>query len=88
MNCSRCNSTRILYLSARAKDMHNYKFGTEEVFGSYACDFSCDGDTTELDICMECGQVQGYTWPLQSILFEPGPLCEGCENPEDECTCP
>ncbi len=72
MNCSRCNDTRILYLSARAKDMHCYRFQGVKVDDVYACDFSRDPDTTELEICMTCGQVQGYAWPLKSIMERDG----------------
>ncbi len=78
MKCTRCHSPRILKIRARAKDMHDYEFMGEQLEGSYAVDFSEDGDTTKIDVCMTCGQVQGYAWPLVSVGFE---YCGFCGEP-------
>lgn len=72
MNCPKCNSSRILNIRARAKDMHSYVMvnNQEQWSEGYGAVFSPDSDTTELDICLNCGQVQG-TFPMDPLYFEP-----------------
>jgi len=65
--CQRCKGQRILGIRARAKDQHDYTFLGKEYDGQYAMDFSEDGDTTSLEVCMDCGQTQGQ-FPMESVL--------------------
>ncbi len=66
---SECRSSRILTIRARAKDMHSYSMKEMEAFQMYAMIFSSDGDTTEITLCLECGQVQGE-FPYPETYFE------------------
>lgn len=54
-----CGSHRILTITARAKDMHRYDIHGEEANQCYGAVFSPDGDTTEITLCLHCGQIQG-----------------------------
>ncbi len=69
--CQDCQSDRVLTITARAKDMHTYQLDTEEATHCYAAIFETDRDTTELSICLECGQVQG-DFPHPPMFLEVG----------------
>lgn len=74
MKCQKCNSQRIVKIQARAKDMHEYTMvnGTDEEYtDGYAGIFCSDGDTTDIDICLDCGQVQEQ-FPMPVQYFEDG----------------
>ncbi len=86
MNCQKCNSDRVLEVTAKANDLHYYEFKNETADQTYAIEFCNSGDYTEFKCCMECGQMQGE-FP-RKVFFEYDPPCDGCENPIDECTCP
>lgn len=60
MNCKRCNSKRVLSLMSHASDRHVAELNGKEKIG-YAPEIQgiCGGDDTNLDICLDCGQVQG-----------------------------
>jgi hypothetical protein len=61
MNCQRCDSERILRVCIKNNDCFNAEFmGRNFRFGSYPYVKNIvNGDYTEPDICLECGQVQG-----------------------------
>lgn len=67
--CQRCQSLRVIQISARAKDMHTYKMGEEEYEGYGVGPFG-EGDSTELRICLNCGQVQDE-FPHPPCFLEP-----------------
>jgi hypothetical protein len=71
MNCQRCNSTRVLTINARHKDMLVETFQGQEYQG-YAMSFCGPqgSDHTELEVCLECGQTQG-TFPIQHFSERP-----------------
>ena len=60
MTCQRCNSDRILRISAKCSDLCFSKYKELEKDG-YTPDlpFTEYGDYLSPTICMECGQVQG-----------------------------
>ncbi len=66
-----CNSDRILTIGARAKDMHYYDILGESCDQNYGAVFSSDGDTTEITLCLQCGQVQ-HEFPHPLMFMEPG----------------
>ncbi len=53
-----CGSYRILTIGARAKDMHWYEIHGDTADECYGAIFSPDGDTTEITLCLHCGQIQ------------------------------
>ncbi len=87
MNCQKCNSDRVLGVSAKAKDMHHYSFKNETIDQTYALNFNSYGDYTEFKVCMDCGQMQGE-FPMVAVGFDDTNTCDMCENLVDECTCP
>ncbi len=61
---------RLLTIRARAKDMHSYEINGIDSDNNYAALFDSDGDTTEITLCLECGQVQGE-FPHPPMFMEP-----------------
>ena len=60
MNCQKCNSQRILSLSAKCSDLCFATLGTEEKDGYVPCDLGIGGgDYVEIQLCLDCGQLQG-----------------------------
>jgi len=49
--------------------MHEYTIHGETSDQGYANVFSNDSDTTNIDICLECGQVQGE-FPYPPMFME------------------
>lgn len=75
MSCQRCNSERVLSVSAKCSDMcvvqigdleHDGYVPTDVVFGAGGF-----GDYVTFDVCLDCGQMQG-TWPNPQMAFETG----------------
>lgn len=70
MTCQRCNSTRVLSISAHASDMFNWTLDGADGDGYLPRDFGIGGgDDLHTDICLDCGQVQGV-FPLPPTEFE------------------
>jgi len=70
MKCQQCGSERVLEVSARSKDMTWYKIGHVEAVDQYAHILG-NGDHFEVEICLDCGQVQG-DWPHDLTYLEEG----------------
>ena len=75
VKCSRCGSPRIVEFSGRCKDMCTIQFhgatlnnGTDTYEG-YPVILG-KGDNLEVSICIECGQVQGFDWPLDPEYYD------------------
>jgi len=61
MSCQRCSSDRILRVSAHHNDRFCCDFKGERIVeADYAPYITgiCDGDDTDFEVCLECGQVQ------------------------------
>lgn len=83
MSCSKCDSNRIVSLSAKCSDLCfasmtvNGKQVQED--GYVPSDMGVGGgDYLEIDLCLDCGQVQGE-WPKGHTDLE-----EKAEEPEDD----
>lgn len=76
MICQRCGSKRVLHVSGHASDLFSYSISEKEGSGYLPHDFGLGGgDDIELDMCLQCGQVQGnYPMPptkLETKKMEP-----------------
>ncbi len=72
MKCQRCNSGRIMSITAHAKDLHTVQFEDYEYDGYLPSDLGVGGgDDTTIDYCLNCGQLQGQ-WPLEETGMETG----------------
>jgi hypothetical protein len=59
--CQRCNIERILTISGKCNDLCYVKYDEEISDGCVPREINLGGgDYIELNICMECGQVQGH----------------------------
>jgi len=69
MNCQRCNSTRLLDVSAKASDCVSLRSGEYEHHGEMPDDVNLGGgDYVRFTVCLDCGQIQGeYPLPTGSI---------------------
>ncbi len=74
MNCQKCNSDRVLLVSAKANDLHHYSFKGQMIDQTYALNFCSYSDYTKFTVCMECGQMQGE-FPM---------VCYGFEDQEED----
>lgn len=67
MKCQRCSSDRILTTNSKSSDLNNFEYaGVESSPYSYV-PYGLNiggGDYIELEICLECGQLQGE-WPAK-----------------------
>lgn len=70
MNCDKCNSERIFGVSAKVSDRGLYEYDEKEQDG-YAPDVDnvCGGDYITIDVCLECGKVQGE-FPVTDPEFD------------------
>lgn len=60
MKCKRCSSERILFVQAHCRDLCFMRIGEKEHDGYVLGGFGIGaGDDVEIDICLDCGQVQG-----------------------------
>lgn len=59
--CQRCNSDRLLEMSAKCCDAFYGSYKDKEIESGYAPSIQnvCGGDYVDAIICLECGQVQG-----------------------------
>lgn len=73
MQCQKCGSTRILVCNAKASDCQDFSLRDREYEGEAPhVSGLMGGDYISPDICLDCGQVQG---------FFPKPLIEELELP-------
>lgn len=58
-NCTRCKSTRLLYVGAKTSDMCWARLGTHDHNGYVPEGFGIGGgDYLDIEFCLDCGQVQ------------------------------
>ena len=70
MPCQRCNSNRIAYVSSHASDLHYVQINGKEHSGYLPYDLDLGGgDDLEMEICLDCGQVQGE-FPIPTTKLE------------------
>ena len=68
--CQRCDSTRIISVTAHCNDLCVVSMGNAEKEGYVPEDLGIGGgDDVEFDLCLDCGQQQG-TWPLPESKLE------------------
>lgn len=61
MACQKCESKRILTLSAKCSDACFVEYDELEKDGYVPWDIGIGGgDYVEIEVCMECGQLQGH----------------------------
>lgn len=69
-NCQRCQSDRVLGLLSHSRDLNCLEFKGQEHQGYLPpVNNICAGDDVEIDICLECGQIQG-TFPVEYPEFK------------------
>jgi len=73
----KCGSFRIFHIYGKSSDLHTFAFSSPneniKVEGEgYAPNIPavCGGDDIELDICMDCGTVQGFQPVASEIIVE------------------
>ncbi len=70
MNCQRCQSNRVVNISAKSSDLNFISLGDKVLDGYVPDDMGIGGgDYIELDYCLNCGQIQG-TFPLPETELE------------------
>jgi hypothetical protein len=58
--CTKCNSPRIAIVGGKCSDMAWVNIESDNVdYQGYAMIFDNGGDYINIDICLDCGQVQG-----------------------------
>jgi len=69
MKCQRCGSERILSAGCKCSDMFTASVGDLEIDGYVPDDLGIGGgDYVELDLCLDCGQLQGkFPLPLSKM---------------------
>ncbi len=69
MKC-KCGSDRIFSLSAKSSDLNFWKHKGYEHDGYLPTVHNvCSGDYVDIDVCLDCGQLQG-DWPVTSPTGE------------------
>lgn len=73
MSCQKCNSERVMHVSAKCSDMFNASIGDKEHEGYVLQDVVFGqggwGDYIAFDLCLDCGQMQGK-WPNPPTALE------------------
>lgn len=71
--CTKCNSTRVMRMSAKCNDMFVARINGHEYDGYVidGVDPIGGGDYLQFNVCLECGQVQG-DWPVPELPLERG----------------
>ncbi len=74
MQCQRCKSERVVYLSAKSSDRNYLSVGPVEgqknMSGYMPCDMGIGNeDYVTFDYCLDCGQIEG-NWPLPETQLE------------------
>jgi hypothetical protein len=85
MTCQRCNSPRVAVVSSKASDLHSFSIGEHSKHGYLPTDMGVGGDYTELDYCLNCGQIQGE-FPLPKCALERGKTEDEEEDEDDDCS--
>lgn len=73
--CQQCNSTRILEVSAKCRDLCDVRMkgdGSGDWLGDYVpgdAGLGGDQDCVELNLCLDCGHLQGE-WPRPLTKLE------------------
>ena len=68
--CVKCASERIAHINAKCKDLCFVDIGGQEHDGYVPSDMGIGGgDYVEIDLCLNCGHVQG-DWPLTETKLE------------------
>lgn len=74
MACQRCESKRIMSISAKCSDLCVAAINGNEHDGYVPNDIGLkdwSGDYVELDYCLNCGQIQGH-FPMDKCALERG----------------
>lgn len=70
MNCQKCNSSRVVMVSAKCNDLCVVKISGYGVDGYVPDDMNMGGGNyVEINLCLECGHVQGE-WPVPETELE------------------
>jgi len=70
MNCKKCSSKRILYVTAKCSDTFAASIGETEYSGYVPVGLGIGGgDYVNFCLCLNCGQIQG-TFPLPNSSLE------------------
>ncbi len=71
MQCQRCKSGRVLVASSHGRDCHCVQIKNNSIEADYLPrDLGIGGgDDMEIEVCLDCGQLQG-TWPLATSQLE------------------
>jgi len=72
MSCIKCNSERIMSIQAHCSDLFCMDYKGKELISSGYVPYEIGiggGDDVILDICADCGQVQGE-YPIKEELFQ------------------
>jgi len=70
MICMQCNSNRILSANAHCSDLGSFEIYGQDHNGYVPDDLGIGGgDDVCIELCLECGQVQGH-WPLPISKLE------------------
>lgn len=70
MNCQKCNSSRVVMVSAKCSDLCVVKISNQTHNGYVPHDMGIGGgDYVEIDLCLDCGHVQGE-WPVPDTELE------------------
>ena len=70
MNCQRCQSKRVLVVYAHCSDCCSYGIGYAEHDGYVPRDLGIGGgDDVEIEVCLDCGQMQGE-YPIKPSKLE------------------
>jgi hypothetical protein len=63
MGCQKCGSKRVLFVSGKCNDLCFVEYDDVEKDGYVPDHLGIGGgDYIEIEVCMECGQLQGE-WP-------------------------
>jgi len=80
MTCDKCNSDRIVSISAKCNDMFtaevkHLKFNAEG-YANSNLNISTNGDYVDFEMCVECGKIQG-DFPISDETLKEGYFPEG-----------
>lgn len=71
MICQHCSSERVAQIHGKTDDRCSIHINGKERADYVPSDFGlgCGGDYISIDLCLNCGQVQGK-WPLEETALE------------------
>jgi hypothetical protein len=80
-NCDSCSSNRLLSINGKVSDMFSADFKNVDYQGYVPHDLGIGGgDYIELEICLDCGKVQGITKQEDPEFYQ-----EAKESAEEGC---